>query len=67
MLAAGANAALAGRGAGEIELFAAQKHVLELHHPGVGEQQGGIVARYQRAGRPNRVAVLAKEFQKGGP
>ena len=44
MLAPGANAALAGRSADVIAVFAAKKHVFKLHHAGVGEQQSRVVA-----------------------
>ena len=43
VLAAGAHAALGRGGAPVGALLAAQEHVLELHHAGVGEQQGGVV------------------------
>ncbi len=48
VLAAGAHAALHGGGAGVAARIAAEEHVLELHHAGVGEQQRGVVAGHQR-------------------
>ena len=48
VLAAGADALLRGGGAGVIALFVAQKHIFKLVHPGVGEQQRGIVGGNQR-------------------
>ena len=47
VLAAGADALLAGRGAGVVALLLAEEGALELHHAGVGEQQGRIVGGYQ--------------------
>ena len=48
VLAAGAHTALRGhrarRGAGLI----AEEHILELHHPRIGEQQGRVIPRHQR-------------------
>ena len=64
VLAAGAHAALAGRGAGVAALLGAQEHVLELDHAGVGEQQGRVVARHQRARRHHGVALRAEEFEE---
>src|SRR6185312_12777257 len=43
MLAAGADAFLRSRGAAVIALLHAKKHVFELVHAGVGEEQRGIV------------------------
>ena len=43
VLAASAHAALTARGAAVARRLAAGERVLELHHPGVGEQQGWIV------------------------
>ena len=47
VLAAGAQAALRGGRAAVGALVLAQKHVLELHHAGVGKQQGRIIAGNQ--------------------
>ncbi len=44
MLAAGADALLARHGARVVAAFQPLKHALELHHPGVGEQERRIVA-----------------------
>ena len=56
VLAAGANALLAGGRAGIVAALHALKHPLELHHPRVGEQQGGVVRRHQR--RAGDLAVV---------
>ena len=42
-------------------LVRAQKHVFELHHPGIGEHQCGVVARHQRAGGDHGVAFGGKK------
>ena len=66
MLAAGAHAFLRGRGALIRALLDPGEHVLELHHAGVGEQQGRVVARHQRAGRHDLVPVPGEIVEKGG-
>ena len=48
VLAAGAHAFLRRRRARVVPLLDAQKHVLELVHPRVGEQQRRVVGRHQR-------------------
>ena len=48
VLAAGAHTLLRGRRTAVGAHFLARKHVLELHHAGVGEHQGRVVARHQR-------------------
>ena len=57
VLAAGAHAFLRGRGLRIGALFEAGEDVLELHHPGIGEHQGRVVARHQRRRRHHGVAV----------
>ena len=47
VLAAGTHAALRGGGAFVRALLLAQKHILELDHAAVGEQQGRIIRRYE--------------------
>jgi hypothetical protein len=66
VLAAGADAFLRRGGAAVGPLFEAGEDVLELHHAGVGEQQGRVVARHQRARRHDLVAVLRKIVEKRG-
>ena len=64
VLAASPHATL-GRGGTVIgTLVGAKEHVLELVHPCVGEQQGRIVVRYQRAGRDNLVSLGAEILEK---
>ena len=40
--------------------------VLELHHAGVGEHQGGVVARHERRACHRRVPVAGEIVQEGG-
>ena len=65
MLAAGAHAFLRGRGPVIRPGLGAGEDVLELHHAGIGEQQGGIIARHQRAGGNDLVPVARKILQEG--
>ena len=57
VLAAGAHAFLRGGGALIGPLLDAGEDVLELHHAGIGEHQGRVVARHQRRRRHDLVAV----------
>ena len=66
VLAARANAALAGGSADVIALFLAEEKVLELDHAGIGEQEGGVVARHQRTGSDDRMTPLTEELQEPG-
>src|SRR6202011_1256525 len=43
------------------------EHVLELVHPRVGEEQSGIVLRYQRRAGHDAMAVSFEILQKGRP
>ena len=65
VLAAGADALLRGRRAGVVALLAAGEHVLELDHPGVREEQRGIVLRHERRARDAAVALLLEEAEEG--
>ena len=65
VLAAGTHALLAGGGAGIGALFQAQEAVLELVHARVGEQQGRVVRRNQRAGSDTGVPFFFEEAQEG--
>ncbi len=64
VLAAGAHAFLRGGGAPIGPLLDAGKDVLELHHAGIGEQQGRIVARHQRARRHDFMPVRREIIEK---
>ena len=65
VLAAGAHALLGGRSAGIGALVEAQEHILELVHPCVGEEQGGVTRRYQGTGSHHCVALGGEKVQKG--
>ena len=67
VLAAGAHAFLRGGGARVGPLLDAGEDVLELHHAGIGEHQGRIVARHERARRHGLVAVLGEVIEEGRP
>ena len=60
VLAAGAHAFLHRGGADIGPLLRPGEDVLELHHAGIGEEQGGVVARHQRRGRHHGVAAVAR-------
>ena len=44
--------------------LAPEEHVLELVHPGVGEEQGGIVCGYERGAGHDRVCVLLEILEE---
>ena len=67
VLASGANTFLAGRGALVVAMLHPGEQVLELNHPGIGEHQCRIIARYQRRRGNNLVPLLGKVVQKGRP
>jgi orotidine-5'-phosphate decarboxylase len=64
VLAAGTHTFLGGRGTRVAALVEAEKHVLELVHPGVGEQQGRILVRHQRTRGHDLVTLGRKEIEK---
>ena len=66
VLAAGADALLAGGGAAVGALVKAQEHVLELVHACVGEQQGRVVARHHGRAGHDGVAFGLEVLQEGG-
>ena len=66
MLAAGANALLGIHGARVVARALAEEHILELVHPRVGEEQGGILKWDRRARWHNGVTgLLLKERDEG--
>ena len=67
VLAAGAHAFLRRDGAHIGALLQAGEHVLELHHAGIGEHQGRVVARHERRRRHDLVAVPGKVVEEGRP
>ena len=64
VLAAGAHAALHGGGARVRTAVHARKHVLELHHAAVRQQQGRIVAWHQGAGTDDGMALGLEKFEE---
>ena len=67
VLAAGAHAFLRGDRALVGALLDAGEHVLELHHAGVGEHQGRVVARHERRRRHDLVAGLREIVEEALP
>jgi len=65
VLAAGADALLAGSGGRIGSRLEAGEDVLERHHPGIDEHQGRIVMRHQRRRRHDLVLVPRKIVEKG--
>jgi hypothetical protein len=66
MLAAGAHAFLRRGDAWKGRLLGAGEHVLELHHAGIGEHQGRVVARHERARGQHLMAVAGEEVEEPG-
>ena len=72
VLAAGADALLRVGGAGQrrhlqVRVARAEEQRLVLVHPRIGKQEGGIVVRDDRGGRPEHVRVLLdEEVDEGG-
>jgi len=64
VLAAGADAFLGRRGARVFALLQAQENVLELIHPGVGEQQRGIVDWHKGRTAHDAMSAIGEKFQK---
>jgi hypothetical protein len=64
VLAAGAHAFLRSRGAAVAALVEAEEDVLELVHPGVGEQQRRVIVRHQRTGRNDLMAFGGEEIEE---
>ena len=58
VLPAGPHTLLAGDRPGVVAAFQTLKHALELHHPGVGEEQGGVIGGDQQ--RARHLAVGAR-------
>ena len=67
VLAAGTDAFLRGGGALVRPLLDAGKDVLELHHAGIGEHQGRVVARHQGRRIDDLMAVGREIIQKCRP
>ena len=67
VLAAGAHAFLRRGGALIGALFEAGEDVLELHHAGIGEHQGRVVARHERRGRHDLMIVGREIVEESRP
>ena len=67
VLAAGAHAFLRRGRAHVGALFQAGEDVLELHHAGIGEHQGRVVARHERRGRHDLVPLARKKVEEARP
>jgi hypothetical protein len=65
VLAAGADAFLAGGCAVVVALLEAEENVLELVHAGVGEEQRGIVGGDERGAAHDAVAAFREEAEEG--
>src|SRR5258707_1699999 len=64
VLASGAHAFLRGGGLVVVALLEAEEDVLELVHPGIGEEQSGIAVGDQRGAAHAAVPFAFKEAQK---
>src|SRR5215216_2370175 len=64
MLPAGAHAFLCGHGPAVRASLQPREHVLELHHPGIGEHERRVVARHERTRRHDLMASFAEKFEK---
>lgn len=64
MLAASANAALYGSGTGIGTFVESEENILELHHPCIGQHQGRVVGRNQRARTDDSMTLGLKKAQK---
>ncbi len=64
VLAASAQTTLHRGSAYIVAFLGAKKHILELHHARVGEQQRWIVARHQTRRAHNGVTLRLEEAQK---
>ena len=64
VLAARAHAALRSNSAIVAALVVTEKHVLELHHAGIREQQGRVVARHERGAGNHLVITIVKKIQE---
>ena len=67
VLAADAHHLLRGRRPRELALFAPEEHVLELVHPGVGEEQRRVVPRDERRTGDDAVTVLLEVLEERAP
>ena len=66
VLATGADAFLGRGGADIVAGLDPGEQILELHHARIGEHERRIVARHERRGRHDLVAIAGKEIEEGG-
>ena len=64
VLPAGADAFLACGGAAVVALFESEEDVLELVHPSVGEEKGGVVHRNERRAAHSSMALAFEVAQE---
>jgi len=64
VLATGSYALLRRGSSPEAAVFLAEEDALELHHPGIREQQRRIVGGHERGAGQNLVSILPEEFQE---
>ena len=64
VFATGPYATLRGRCALVVAHVITGKDILELHHSCIGEEQGLVIARYQRTGGNNLVSVFLEKLEK---
>ena len=67
MLAARTKTTLTRCCPGISSIFPECERFLELHHARIGEEQGGIVARYQGCGINDGVTLTREEVEESGP
>ncbi len=67
VLAPRADATLAGCRPHVVAAVLPQKHILELDHTGVGEQQRRVIPGDERARGHDRMAALTEKLQEGAP
>ena len=64
VLTPGTYAALRGSRARIVAFFLAQEQILELHHPGIGKQEGRIIGRHQGTGLHDGVSLAGKIIEE---
>ena len=64
VFAADSHTLLGIRRPGILPLFQAKKDVLELIHPGVGEQQSWVITRHQRVAGNDGVIFTGEKIEK---
>src|SRR5260370_17788790 len=65
VFATSAHAFLRRGGLVVLALFESEEDILELVHPGIGEEQGGVAMRHERGAAHAAMAFAFKEAQEG--